>query len=268
MRYLLVVLILFVAGACSQKSNTSDTQHVENKKEVLIYCENSMVPVLMELKSKFEEEFNCEVKLQNDCSQNLASLIQYTMEGDIYLPASIKAFEKLKNSKKGNLIVDSVFLGYNPLVVMSRKGNPSKFNGDLRTLASKKHAVIIANPETSSLGAETKEMLQKRGLYNDVILNVVALSTDSRGLVKSLENDEAQLVINWASDYLNANNAQIVEIFKIPENDYKPTEIYGGLLSTSENKELAKEFLNYAAGDEGLLVFKKYGFNRRKSLIF
>ncbi len=67
--------------------------------------------------------------------------------------------------------------------------------------------------------------------------------------------------------YYNGNSNN-VDVFKIKDEASNIAEIYGGVLSTSENKNLAKEFLDYVSGDGGLIVFKKYGFTRRKSLIF
>ncbi|TLX76876.1 molybdate ABC transporter substrate-binding protein [Labilibacter sediminis] len=264
---LYVLLILFFSASCKKTKKSSSIDTSSQDKEILIYCENAMVPALMELKTKFETNLNCKIKLHNDCSQNLSSLIRYSLKGDIYFPASRAGFLKLK-SNQSPFIIDSVFVGYNPLVVMTAKGNPSGYNGDFSTLAQKKHAVIIANPETSSLGHDTRILLKKNGLYDDVILNVVALSTDSRGLVKSLKNKEAQLVVNWKCDIYNNGNIEYAEVFPIPEIDQSPSEIYAGILSTSNHPQLARQFLDYAIGEEGISIFRKYGFNRRKTLIF
>ncbi len=256
-------------GSCTNrnKDNNAVVEEQNNKKEILIYCENVMVPALMELKSEFELKEECVIKLHNDCSQNLASLIQYSLKGDIYLPASKEGFKKLQGASK-SFIVDSAFIGFNPLVVMTLKGNPSKYSGNIKSLTERKYALIIANPETSSLGYETRKLLGKEKLYEDLLLNVVALTTDSRGLVKSLENNEAQLVINWQSDLYHNGNYDEVDIFPIPEGENSPSEIYAGILSTSNNADLARDFLNYATGEKGISVFRKYGINRRKSLIF
>ncbi|MGQ1785177.1 MULTISPECIES: molybdate ABC transporter substrate-binding protein [unclassified Saccharicrinis] len=258
-------VLFFVA--CDEVKNKSNKSASEHKKELTIYCENAMVPVLMELKEKFESGSGCTIKLHNDGSQNLSSLIQYTQKGDIYLPASKVGFKKL-SSKNYNYIVDSVFIGYNTLVVMTVKGNPTGYDGDINSLVEKQHAIIIANPETSTLGYDTRKYLEEKKLYSDVILNVVALSTDSRGLVKSLKNEEAQLVLNWESDIYVNGNRDHVEVFNIPDFQQSPSEIYAGILSTSENPELAREFLDYATGEEAISIFRKYGFNRRKTLIF
>ncbi len=267
MRNIIFIFIVLLIFSCKNQQKSNNEIVEVNKKEILIYCENVMVPALMELKDDFEAEKECVVKLHNDCSQNLASLIQYSLNGDIYLPASKEGFKKLQGTSK-SFITDSVFIGFNPLVVMSLKGNPSNYNGDMNSLVDEKYALIIANPETSSLGFETRKLLRKKKLYEDLILNVVALSTDSRGLVKSLVNDEAQLIINWQSDLYHNGNLNEVDVFPISDDDSPSAEIYAGILSTSNNSDLARDFINYATGEKGISVFRKYGINRRKSLIF
>ena len=267
MKYKLIIIALFLAACNEVRNKGGDVSEDDSINEITIYCENAMVPPLMEIKERFESGNKCVVKLHNDCSQNLSSLIQYTNKGDIFLPASNAGFKNLKKHQD-SYIIDSVFIGYNSLVVMAVKGNPTGYDGDLKNLTNKKHAVIIANPETSSLGYDTKKILVEKSIYSDVILNVVALSTDSRGLVKSLKNEEAQLVINWRSDVYNNGNIEHVEIFPIPDYQQVPSEIYAGVLSTSKHPDLAREFLDYATGEEGISIFRKYGFNRRKTLIF
>ncbi len=267
MRNIIFIIIAVLVGSCKNQGNNNGEIVETNKKEILIYCENVMIPALKELKDDFEAKKECVVTLHNDCSQNLASLIQYSLKGDIYLPASKEGFRKLQGTSK-SFIIDSVFIGFNPLVVMAVKGNPSGYNGDLNSLLDEKYALIIANPETSSLGFETRKLLSKKKIYEDLIFNVVALTTDSRGIVKSLMNNEAQLIINWQSDLYHNGNFNEVDIFPISEEDSPSAEIYAGMLSTSSNYDLAREFIDYATGKKGISVFRKYGINRRKSLIF
>ncbi len=264
-KYIFVVIVLFISACSNHKSNKDITEN-EDKKELIIYCENAMVAPLIKLKDKFELENNCIVTLNNDCAQNLSSLIRYSQKGDLYIPASNAGFRKLVD-KYANYIVDSVFIGYNSLAIMALKNDTVPFKGNLSELSDKKYALIIANPETSSLGYETRRLLQSKNLYNQVLPNVVSLSTDSRGLIKSLVNHEAKLVINWQSDLYINEYSNKVEVFRISAKDQAPSEIYAGILSTSAHPELAQDFLDYATGEEGRSVFINYGFNRRKSLI-
>jgi len=258
------ILVLF---ACVNNNTNKNTIKNQKKEELIIYCENAVAPPINELIKKFEKEFGCKITIRNDCVQNLIGLINYSHRGDIFIPSSIHSFEVLRKGTTEEL-TDSVFLGYNSLVFMVKKGNPQNFNGDVSSLTSDKFAVIIANPETSSLGYETQKILIKWNIYEDVLNHVVALSADSKGLIKSLKNNRADIVINFASTIFINGSRNFIDIIPFDEEHRCELEVYAGILSTSENVELARSFMQYMNNPEGISVFNKYGFSKRKSLIF
>lgn len=265
MRYILYISIIIIAIQCRRidKSKT----HVEAPQELLVYCENSMVQPLLELKTEFEDEWGCEIVIHNDCSQNLISLIQYSLKGDLFMPGSQEGFNKLR-ARHGTIVTDSVFVGYNPLVLMVENNNPTNYSGQLSSIIANNKAIIIANPETCSLGYETKKLLEQNNVYNETLDNVISLSADSRGLIKSIFNREAQVTINWRSVIYNNTNSNELDVIAIPDSDQNPPEVYVGMLSTVESIELAHSFLEYVASSKGEQIFKKYGFIKHKNRIF
>ncbi len=250
----------------SNRGRKSQVNSIDNN-ELLIYCENNMVPPLMELKSSFEKHWGCKVVIHNDCSQNLVGLIQYSLKGDLFIPASNVSFKRLQGVATPNLI-DSVFVAYNPLVIILNKNSSNHAQGSLMSIFNTNNSVVLANPETGSLGYETKMLLQRENLYQKAIENVIGLSVDSKGLINRVENAEAEVAISWRSDmYMNKYRTNI-ESFSIPESDKNPPQIYVGLLSTSTNQMLANKFIDYVSGETGILIFRKYGFSQRKPMIF
>ncbi|TAJ13565.1 molybdate ABC transporter substrate-binding protein [Marinilabiliaceae bacterium JC017] len=265
--FILTLLLFILVSGCRVKENKMPHVDTSIQHEVLIYCENSMVPVILELANEFEKKYHCRVKIQNDCAQNLIGLINYSKKGDLFIPSSIIAFKQLRN-KTGFSVTDSTLLGYNRLVFMVKKGNPSKFNGDTKQLIKEKHAIIIANPETSSLGLETQKYLKKNRLYERVLKNVVALSADYKGLVKSLSNNQADIALNWKSVIYINGNKNLVDFITIDSNTDVSNSVYAGLLSTSDNKELARVFLSLINSNTGRSILTKHGFSKRKTFIF
>jgi molybdate transport system substrate-binding protein len=263
-----ILAILFLVSSCkTYSSKKQQANKNESPNELIVYCENAMIPPLLELKESFEKEQNCHIKIQNDCSQNLIGLIDYSKKGDLFLPGSNVAFKELRK-QSSITITDSAFLGYNRLVFMVKKGNPSNFNGDLNTLTSPNTALIMANPETSTLGYETRTALKQQKIYDAVLKNVVALTTDSKGLVKSLKNDQANLVINWESSiHLNGSKRYVDIVPFHSQNEYY-SEVYAGVLSCSSNPQLAQSFLTMVNNAKGKSILRKYGFSKRKTLIF
>ncbi len=263
---LFFVLIPFFSG-CGNTHKDKVINTIPENKQLIIYCENAVAPPIYELKKQFEKEYNCEVIIQNDCAQNLIGLINYSNKGDLFIPSSRHSFGVLREKTKEE-ILDSVFLGFNSVVFMVRKGNPKGFNGELALLTSKDLSLIIANPETSSLGYETRNLLIKGEVYDKVINNVVSLTTDSRGLIKSLINKQADLIINFASTIHINGNINDVEIIPLEQKYQKALEVYAGVLSTTNNRELAESFMAYVNTPESKSVLMKYGFSKRKTLIF
>jgi len=260
-----IVVVLLFTIHCKRISKEQSVS--DEPEELLIYCENSMVQPLLELKSEFEDIWNCEIIIHNDCSQNLISLIQYSLKGDLYMPGSKNGFTALRE-KHNILITDSVFIGYNPIVLMVERHNPNQYSGDLKSLIANNRAIIIANPETSSLGYETQKILNNEDVYNNLLDNVVSLSVDSRGLIKSVYDKQAQVAISWRSDIYSNIYASELDIIAIPKSDESPPEVYVGLLSSVKNIHLAEVFLNYIAGERARIIFKKYGVTQQKSIVF
>lgn len=261
-----IIICVFTLWACDRNSkDKSESTKDASKKHLTIYCENSMVPLLLDIKESFEKKHNCEIKLVNDCSQNLIGLINFSKEGDLFMPDSYAALQTLH--KKSNITVtDSIFIGYNKLVLMVNNNNPLNFTGDLTQLSDSGIAIVLANPETSSLGHQTKQMLEHYNLYDDVVKNVVSLSVDSKGLVKSVANASADVAITWQSDMFENKNRDLIDSVLIA-HEYS-SEVYAGILSCTQNPTLAKYFIDFVSSDEGSNVIKKYGFTKRKSHIF
>lgn len=264
------VVFLFLLSGCflfeKEKVQTSE----EQEKHLIIYCENSIAPLLQDLKPLFEKKFNCKIKLINDCSQNLIGLINFSEQGDLFIPDSYKAISLLRDKSDIN-IIDSIFIGYNNLALLVPNDNPNMISGNLSQLADSGISIIIANPETSSLGYSTKELLNSHSndsnaLFDQVIKNVVSLSIDSKGMAKSIANGDADVAISWISEMYQAENKTLIDSVLIAQ-EYS-SEVYAGILSCTQNPILAKYFIDFVSSNEGSSVTKKYGLQKRKSLIF
>ncbi|MCU4157075.1 substrate-binding domain-containing protein [Carboxylicivirga sp. A043] len=264
----LTISLFLFNGGCKEHRPKKFKKIVEPTKELVIYCENTMLNMVVDLKYNFEQLYDCNVIIQNDCSKNLMSIINYSGKGDIYIPSSSHSFKSFQKNT-GFQLEDSLFLGYNHLVYMVKKGNPKKFSGNTAPLKRKgRYAVIIANPETSSLGHETKQFLRKQRAYDEVLESVVSLTSDSKGLVKGLKGDEADVAINWKSNINVNGNAHHIEVI-YPQSPYNNAiPIYAAVMSCSSEPTLAKAFLHLASEELSEAALTRYGFSKRPSIIF
>nr|WP_321406335.1 substrate-binding domain-containing protein [uncultured Carboxylicivirga sp.] len=264
---LFVLSLILIATGCKQRKKNSTSESLQTQKELVVYCENSMLGLILNLKEQFEIQYNCKVRVQNDCAQNLMDLISYTGKGDLYIPSSTATFEKFYQ-ETGQALMDSVFIGYNSLTFMVKKGNPTNFDGRFSSLLKDKYSLIIANPETSSIGFETRKLLQTQNVYDRLLPKIVALTSDSKGLIKELKNDKVDIVIDWESNYFVNGNRNYVDIIKPDLQNNLHIPIFATSLSCSSEPVLTKAFLNFTNTQLNENRLSKYGFTKRKTIIF
>jgi molybdate transport system substrate-binding protein len=243
-----VVPLLFTASCSNQKQ--------AKKKELLIYCGITMIRPMSEIAEIIAEQENCEIVITKGGSGNLLKSIETNKVGDLYLPGSDSYIQTCL--EKG-LVTESVFVGYNKAALMVQKGNPKGITADLENLANENYYVVIGNPDSGSIGAETQKILEKKGIFDEVLNNARQLTTDSKDLVGVLVDKEADLVVNWYATSVWPENAPYMDALPIDEEYASKKKLVIGLLSTSQYPDIARKFMEYAASEEGRAIFEKYG---------
>ena len=69
---------------------------------------------------------------------------------------------------------------------------------------------------------------------------------DSRNLINTIKNGEADLTLNWYATAFWDDNKEFVESLVLDEKYSEKSKLVFNLLSTSQNKELSKKFMDYA----------------------
>lgn len=257
-----LVLSMLLAACVDSQSEPADPAPAYQP-ELIIYCENGVVAPIYEISQFFEARYNCKVTIQNGNVRNLTSMIHLSNKGDLFIPDTNYGFSLLRLLQP-DIIRDSLYIGTNRLVYIVPKSNPEKFDGQIESVSQRQFAVIIANPETSSLGLKTKEILKNRAIYAEVINNIMTLSVDSRGLIRSIDKGEATLAIDWLSSYYYNSNRERVDTIHflppVPESD-----IYASVLNTSEKPGLAQTFLAVLSSPVAVDIFKAHGIEKKRS---
>jgi molybdate transport system substrate-binding protein len=231
------------------------TSEVE-KKELLIYCGITMIKPMSDIARIIEKQENCTVTITKGGSGNLFRSIKANNVGDLYLPGSDSY---IKKCLKEGIVTDTVFVGYNMAAIMVQKGNPKGITSDLNNFINNDYYTVICNPDSGSIGKETKKIFEKRGIYKDVLDNVHELTTDSKDLILFLKDKKADLVINWYATSQWFENKPHVDILFISDEFAGKKKLVIGLLKTSKYPEIARTFMMYAASEKGRELFKKYG---------
>jgi len=250
---LLFFLSLFLHGCDANEHPFKDSVQ---KKEVLIYCGVTMLQPIMELAEIMEKEKGCVVKISYGGSGHLKKSVEVNRIGDLFFPGTISYLSSLQQR---GLVTEIVDVGYMEIALFVSHGNPKKVQPDLRQLLRSDVNVVIGTDRAGSIGKETRFVLQKQGIYQDILTKSLYMTTDSKGLVQALRKKEADIVLNWRAVAYNKDNASFMEEIRLPQDQVSKNKLAIGLLASSRNPELAKYFLKLATANGGREIFSRYG---------
>lgn len=241
----------------------SSMLYADTKKELLFYIGITMVKPINELVENFEKTNDCKIKILQGGSQDLYDSIKSSQVGDLYLPGTLSYRDKYLSE---GLLLDGKFVGFNKLSLVVKKGNPKNVKASLEELTNEDYKVVLGNDQSSSVGKASKKVLLEADLYKKAILNSIFLASDSRNLIEAIKSKDADLVLNWHATTFWDNNENFVEAIELDDKSSAKSKLVLNLLKTSNNVDLTKKFMEYAASKEGRMIFKKYGFLNTKDL--
>ena len=226
-------------------------------KELLLYCGITMAHPMSEIAQEFERDHNVRITISQGGSEDLYQSLKASGKGDLYLPGS--ASYRKRHLEEG-LLGEFVPVGYNQASLVVPKGNPKELDADLNHLTRADLAVVICNPESGSIGRETKRILEGAGIYQQVLDNSAYLTTDSRNLNRALKRGDADVILNWRATAFFGENRDRMEVIDLDPAKAKPKKLLLNLLTFSSNPEEARAFMELAASERGQAIFRKYGF--------
>jgi molybdate transport system substrate-binding protein len=232
------------------------------KTELLLYCGITMVRPMTEIAQGFEKREGVKITVAQGGSEDLYQSAKKSGVGDWYLPGEPSYRDK---HQKEGLLGDYVNVGYNQMALMVQKGNPKQVKPDPREMLRKDLIAIIGNAESGSVGQEARSILDRMGIYPQVVRAAAFLAPDSRSLVNAMKKGEADITMNWRATGFFADNAAKLDVIDLDPKIAKPQALLLIQLKSTKNPELAKRFMSFAAGDEGQAVFRKHGFLDNKT---
>lgn len=233
-----------------------DSNQANPKKELLVYCGITMIQPMSEIASIIERREGVKISILKGGSGDLLNAIKFNRVGDLYLPGSESYIQQAKSE---GLVSRTVHVGYNKAAMMVREGNPKSIPPNLNSLKNPDLYVVIGNPNSGSIGKETKKILTAANIFDEVMSNAKEMTTDSKRLISVLKKGEADLIINWYATSIWEENAPYVDSIPIDERLAKKKRLVLGLLTTSKYTDVANKFMDYAASLEGQQIFDRYG---------
>ncbi len=237
----------------------NQTLFAKEKPTLIFYCGITMVKPIKEMVKIIEEKYNCEIRISQGGSKDLYDSLKFSQKGDLYLPGSDSY--RLNNLKDGYLL-DGVYIGYNQAAIFVQKNNPKNIK-NLDDFLNAQNSSVLCDPNSGSIGRMTKKIFLKykdEDFLNKAYDNAVEIGTDSRNLNKALIDKRADISINWRATGFWPENNQSISIIEIDEKYAPKKKLVLNLLSFSQNKEIAKAFMDFAKSEKGKEIMKKYGF--------
>ncbi|MDO5044941.1 MAG: molybdate ABC transporter substrate-binding protein [Coriobacteriia bacterium] len=185
-------------------------------------------------------------------SGKLLGQLQATKTGDLFIVGAKLDFDK---AQKEELVSDPFALFNHTPSIVVQQGNPKGIKS-LEDLAKEGVTVVLADPDSASIGATSQKIFEKNNLMN-INDNVVAQVGTVNEIVASIQAGNADAGIATAD---SVSSAEGVETILIPKENNINQVITGGVVTFSENPDVAKAFLEFLDDKQGEDIWANYGF--------
>jgi len=224
------------------------------KDMLLVYSGAGLRRPMDKIGSAFEKKYGVSVKYNYAGSNTLLSQIELTKKGDCYMPGATMYINKAK--AKGFVDYEKPVAYHIPVIAVP-EGNPAKITC-LKDLTRPGISLVLGDSKAAAIGKLGNKVLKKNKIYEQVQKNVIANAATVNELVVYLCMRQADASLIWKASLMGTEDK--TDIVEIPKGQNLIKVIPIGRLTFSENKEMAKKFVEFASSSEGRKMFKECGF--------
>lgn len=265
---LLVLLGVFLAIGCTDNGNKATnetTAPIANETQVsgqepetiTVSAAASLTEAFTDMESEFETENpDIDVNFNFGSSGNLRKQIEGGAPADVFASADQKNMDTLANetlidnSSRENFVKNSL--------VLIVPANSTLNITDVKDLTNPEVKKIgIGNPDTVPVGNYTRDAMTEVGLWSQVE-NKAVLAEDVKQALTYVERGEVDAGFVYMSDAMTAKPGTIKIVTNVSVST--PINYPIAVVSSSEYKEDAQEFIDFVTGKEGQETLEKYGF--------
>lgn len=205
----------------------------------------------------FEEKTGARLLTHFGGSGLMLSQAKLSERGDIYFPGSSDFMELAKREGLVLPETEQVVVYLVPAINVPR-GNP-KGVFSLEDLCRPGTKVGIARPDTVCVGLYAVEVLEKAGLGKKARPNIATYAESCEKTAQLVALGSVDAVIGWSVfEHWNPDKIQTVPL--PPERVSRIGYIPVAILRGSREPELARAFIAFLRGEEGLAVFRKWHY--------
>ena len=236
-------------AAPPEKAAAADAESVE----LIVLAGNSFIPPTEELIAKLTEKTGIKATYTTGGSEDLLPHVKAKQRGDIFITHD----PYLDYTKEAGALASDVPVGFVAPVLAVQKGNPKKIQS-LGDLAKPGIKVALSDPKYSTCGEMVRDLLKKKGLYEQVMKNVEnRLTKGHSNLGNLLKAQTVDAVIMW-NGVANTFKEHL-DLVKTPYEYDEEIRVHVMGLSYSKQPEAVAKFIELTR-QEGEKIFAKHGY--------
>jgi molybdate transport system substrate-binding protein len=215
---------------------------------------------MQDVAARFEKQTGKAVKVTYGSSGNFFQQIQNGAPFDMFFSANLDYPKKLE---RAGLVESGSYYGYGKGKIVVWVPNDSKLDisSGLKSLLDPKIGkVAVANPQHAPYGQAAVAAMRKEGIY-DRVKDKFVLGENISQTASFAVSGAADVGVVALSLALSPNMKDKGRYAEIPEGDYPPIEQACVILSSSKNKDTAKQFLAFVKSAAVADILVKYGFD-------
>jgi molybdate transport system substrate-binding protein len=191
-----------------------------------------------------------------DSSGKLQTQIEQGLEADVFMSAAVRQMDALAD--QGLVAKDSILpLLENKIVLIKPAGIPTAVSGFEN--AAQARVIALGDPASVPAGQYAKEVFTSLGNWAAVEARA-SFGTNVTEVLNWVGEGSAEVGVVYATDAAVTEKVEIIA--EAPEGSLASRIIYPvGIVAASAYPEEARLFLEFLASDEGLELFRAYGFS-------
>ncbi len=249
-----IIFIFSFLIFCSCENQSSSNQAAEI---LTVSAAISLKEAFDEIGKEFQAKSGKKINFNYGASGALQTQIENGAPVDVFASAGEKQMDELEAK---NLIDNTSRKDFarNSLVLIAPKNHGDTLSGFEILARPEIKKIAVGNPKTVPAGLYADEVFERLNLKKD-LQNKLIFAENVRQVLDYVARSEVDLGIVYKTD-AGAADDKVDVVTTVPENSHSPILYPIALIKDGDQKQNAKEFLDFVLSAQGQQILRKYGF--------